>query len=241
MSDQTPQKPKSPLTEPQVLVAIIGGIVTVLATLVGVLPNLVNNAAPAATVVVVTATPAVPTIVPTDMPASATSLPAATMESTQAPVTFTAEAPTQIPASPTPLPPIIAPTQITMQAPPTALQSGNVLLMYDDVSFTLLNQGIGDLSLEGVIFRSDSGEWEARLWGPGLYTALPAGMCLRLRDRAVGQRQPPAPCQNKIFGLLEVSGDARFWKDVTQFDVLRGDQLLVTCQISEQSCLMNLS
>jgi hypothetical protein len=110
--------------------------------------------------------------------------------------------------------------------------------MYDEVSFTLLNQSGGTLSLEGVVFRSAVGEWNAQQWGTSLYTSLPTAMCLRIRDSAVGQRQPPRPCVDRIYGLIEISGSSLFWIGVEQFDVLKNEALLTSCRTADESCVL---
>lgn len=206
-------QPESSSTNPQVLVAIIGGIVTVLVAIVGIIPNLLNNnkptPTPPPTVIVVTATAPAVVQIPPETPTSA-----------------------------------LLPTEVVLIAQPSlpALQpvTGNVLLMYDTESFTLLNQSGQTLALEAIVFRSTHGEWEARHWGPSVYNSLPAGQCLRLRDATVGQRQPPAPCRDKIYGLQEVGTSALFWVDVDTFEVLQDGQVLATCSVSETTCLIQL-
>ncbi|MBZ0285797.1 MAG: hypothetical protein K8L97_34025 [Anaerolineae bacterium] len=214
MSRQKSPKSESIVTNPQVLVAIIGGVVTVLVAFVGIIPNLVNNqptATPQPTVIVVTATP-------------------------QSPIATQISVETRVTA--------ILPTEaigsVQSNPPPIQPVTGNVLLMYDSESFTLINQSDQTLPLEEVVFRSSRGEWDARDWGPSVYNSLPANQCLRLRDATVGQRQPPAPCRDKIYGLQVVGTSALFWVGVDTFEVIRAGQVIATCSVSETTCLIQI-
>lgn len=112
----------------------------------------------------------------------------------------------------------------------------NVRLIYDSVAFTLVNESGDTLSLENVSFRSSAGSWDARMWGPSLYDRLPAGQCFRLRDRSAGQRQPPAPCVNKIFSLIEVGSTGLFWVNVPEFEVMRNGEVIATCAFESAEC-----
>jgi hypothetical protein len=132
------------------------------------------------------------------------------------------------------------PTSLPLPTQPPAASpvSGNILLMIDEVAFTLVNQSPQTVSLEGIVFSSANGTWEARSWGPSVFDRLPAGQCLRLRDATVGQRQPPAACRDRIFGLQEVGTAALFWIGVETFDVVRGGETLATCRVSDGECLI---
>jgi hypothetical protein len=241
MTEQLPPKSDSIIKNPQVLAAIIGGFFTLVVAILSIVPALMSNRVPepTPTPIIVTATAIPPTAIaqvnPTDAPTTEptranTAVPAtATTENTPVPPTGvpTEVVPTSTPPEPTALPVLPSATP----APP-----GNVLLMYDDVSFTLRNQDSRTLSLEGVFFRSGSGEWDARRWGPSIYNSLPAGKCLRLRDASVGQRQPPSGCVNNIYGLIEVGTTAFFWRGVDQFEVLRDGVVIATCAAADGSC-----
>lgn len=220
MSQQPPATPPSgrTLSNPQVLIALISGIVTVLVALLGVLPNLVNRAAP-------TATPtATFTLTPSEIAATATPLVA-----TETPSVATATPITLVP-SPSALPPLDA-------TAPTVPQSGapNARLFIDDASFTVLNLSGRTLSLLGVVFTSASGRWEARSWGPSLHDRLPDGDCLRIRDMAAGRRSPPPECGD-LFGLIEVGASALFWREVESFEVQVNGAVIATCPLSAPTC-----
>lgn len=117
MSNETPPKRDSLVSNPQVLAAVIGGIVTVVVAIIGILPALVNSTptpTPQPTIVVVTAT----------SEATSTLVSVSNVEPTTA---------------------IIPPLQFAVSS-----TDGNILLLYDDVSFTLRNQSEQMLSLEGT-------------------------------------------------------------------------------------------
>lgn len=224
MSNETPPKRDSLASNPQVLAAVIGGIVTIVVAIIGIVPALVNSRP-------------TPTPQPTIVVVTATSEPATDAEIDPIP---TIDVPTvtivAVPISNVEPTAVIMPTS-QAEAP---LTEGNVLLLYDDVSFTLRNKSAQMLSLQGITLSSSSGQWDARDWGPSVYDKLPAGKCLRLRDATVGQRQPPADCRDAIFGLQEVGKSALFWLGVESFDVLRDGQLLATCRSADGSCLINV-
>ncbi len=214
------QKPESLLKNPQIIATIIGGIITLIVAVVGILPALLNNKEPAPQVVIVASpVPATATVFPTA---------AAPEEATATTVEILPTAAATI-APTTPPEPTQTPAERATAVP-------NVLLMVDDVSFTVLNQSGRTLSLEGIVFRSSGGEWDARKWGPSVYNSLPAGKCLRLRDAASGNRQPPAACGSQLYGLQLVGNSAFFWIGVQSFDVVYNDLVIATCVISDQSC-----
>jgi hypothetical protein len=234
MSNQQPLKAQSSLTNPQVIAAIIGGVVTLAAAILGVLPNIINRPPQATAVIVVTATPLPATpleltatpLPPTDVPPSA-EIVAVVPSATVVPPTATPIPPTVIPATP------ILPTSVP---PPTILaQPANALFIWDDVSFTAINTGGSRLSLVGVTFSSGRGFWDARDWGPSLYNSVPPRDCLRLRDSTAGQRNPPAECAD-LYGLILIGTSAIFWRSADSFDVLRNGRVIATCPVSAERC-----
>lgn len=203
------QQPKSEnaFSNPQVIIAGIGGLATLLAALIGILPNLLQPPAPTPTPLVITAT--IP-VITAATPIIAPTLPAAST-----------------------LPPAVPTTAPTNPAPVSA---PNVTLLYDEVAFNVVNASGGELSLEGVVFQSSAGTWDAQGWGASLYTSVPDGYCLRLRDATVGQRQPPAPCRDRIYSLIEAGTSALFWRNVDQFEVLQNGAVIATCTVSAGEC-----
>lgn len=234
-----PQPPISPFQNPQVIAALIGGIVTIAVAVVGLVPVLLERAEPTVTPIIVTATSE--SVLVAQNPASSTPI-STESPSTEAPrpaePTFT-ETPALSTDTPMPPSPTSTPTDPPMVIPASETPlPGNVQLLFDDVSFTVLNQDTRTVSLEGVVFRSASGEWDARMWGITLYTSLPPRNCLRLRDSAAGQRQPPASCAN-LYGLQLVGTSALFWK-AGRFDVLRNGEVIATCEVAAASCMIYL-
>ncbi len=218
MSSEAP-KNESALRNPQVIAAIIGAFTTLAVAIITILPNLVNRPVSAtATPVVIVATPTseatpippVPTTEPTLIP-SVTALPLmATIEATPA-------------------------VQLTALEPSVA-EAPNARLFFDEVSFTLLSLAGSPLALEGVTFRSAVGQWDAVQWGTSLYNNVPGGMCLRIRDFNAGQRQPPAPCVDRIYGLMTPSGSALFWIGAEQFEVIHNGMVIQTCTVATTTC-----
>lgn len=221
MSNQPVPQSASVWKSPQIILALISGAVTIVAAIIGVLPLLLPAAA--------TATPTIAPIVVTT-----TSLPSSITVVTSSPVV---ETKITVPAQPTVIS-LLQPTLNATTANTSSITSGppNVKLLYDNASFNVLNQSDYPMSLAGVIFRSTSGIWDARNWGPSIYISLPVANCLRLRDAASGQQTPPAVCANRIYGLIEVGITAMFWVKTDYFDVVRNDQTIATCAIEAGEC-----
>jgi hypothetical protein len=170
-------------------------------------------------------------LVPTDQPAIAPTL---------IPATSTAIL-TPVPSTNTPVPPTstLTATSTVTNTPSITPLPPNVLLIYDDVAFTLHNQSGATLSLRGVVFRSANGNWEARSWGLSLITSLPDNDCLRLRDIATGDQAPPAIC-GELYGFQLVGAAAHFWRNVPSFDVVRSGTVLATCSTDEATCAIHI-
>ena len=225
MSNQPTPQPTSVLKNPQIILALISGGVTIVAAFIGVLPHLL---------------PASPTVTPTMTPIVVT----ATSASTSIPVaTNVPLANTQIPepAQPTLISlAVTTPSTATPNTNPIVNSTPNVKLIYDKASFNVLNLSDHPMSLAGITFRSTSGTWDARKWGPSIYTNLPVANCLRLRDASSGQHTPPAVCANRIYGLIEVGSTAMFWANTDYFDVVRNDQTIATCDTSSGECSVHV-
>ncbi len=222
-----PPTPPSPsagsLSNPQVLVAVIGGLVTIAVAFIGILPTIIGNddptpTPPPPTVIVVTATQTIVPATATDvsLASTATAQPTDVLEETQPTETVPAQ-------------------QAVVQ--PTAVP--NLTLLYDDVSFTVHNINNGVMSLEGVTFRSASGEWDAARWGPSVYNSLPDDNCLRLRDMNSGQRQPPSVCGN-LYGLILVGQSALFWRNTESFTVSLNGQPIAECAVAAETCAIHI-
>lgn len=231
---------KDTLNSPQVIAALITSAVAVILAIV---PTLINNSSqPSPTPIPITEA-VVNVIVPTETPAIAssptdendteatdTTEPTTTsVPPTDEPPTATSIPPTHVPPTSTSIPP--SATSI----PATDIPPANVLLMYDDVSFTIYNQSAQQLSISNMSFQSSSGSWDASQWGVALTDKFAASNCLRLRDVNSGQRQPPAIC-GTLLGLQLTSGSTLFWLNVAEFDVLIDGSTVATCSIADESC-----
>jgi hypothetical protein len=230
-----PPAASSPLQNPQVLTALITGMVTVVVAIVGLVPTILQSAAaaptptPPPTVIVVTATPTEVIVLPTETPIPPTA--------TEAPIEAIV-LPSETPVSPTATE---APTETPIPATEAAQvnERPNVRLIFDNASFTLVNLANQELSLEGVSFSSASGYWEARQWGPSLYTRVPSQNCLRLRDMRTGRRNPPSDCRS-LLGLIEVGQPAIFWTNTDSFTVERNGDVLAECSTRQSPCELRL-
>jgi hypothetical protein len=201
--EEAQEKSQNPLLSPQVLAALITGVVAIALALI---PALTANPQPTPTA----------TFTPTIAPA-ATAVPATEAISLEPTSTSTF----------TPAP--------TLLPPATESPTANVLLLYDDVAFTISNQGSRTLSLANLRFRRSNGNWNASQWGVGLVDGFRADNCLRMRDTTASQRQPPSIC-GTLLGLQLVSGTALFWFDVDTFEVLNNDTVIAVCSTVDDTC-----
>ncbi|GIK28647.1 MAG: hypothetical protein IT298_07920 [Chloroflexi bacterium] len=221
-----PHDPVSPLTQqpapsppllshPQIIAALITGMISIVVAVVGILPALMDsdNQTPTPTVSVAalvspTNEPPLPTVVPTGQPAAAvTALPVL------------------------PITPVAGET-----IPPTgagSMQPPNAVLVWDQDAFNVVNESGGRMSLTRVRFRAINDRqirWRAEDWGP-VHETLPDGHCLRLRDTAAGPRNPPPECAgSRLYAMLEVAASVIFWPG--GFTVERDGAVLATCTSS---------
>ncbi len=208
---------RSILISPQVIAALITGMIAIVATLLPLWLDRNNSTPP------VTATEIA--IIPSSTPDATTSTPAMDASETPLPASAT---PQSLPTR-TPLPPTAT------LIPATDAPAPNVILLYDDVSLTVYNDTQQTLSLDGVQFLSNSRRWNATQWGASLAAALPADNCLRMRDATSGNRQPPAICGN-LLGFMQVGGSALFWLEGSTFDVQYNGETLITCDTTATRC-----
>jgi hypothetical protein len=254
-SEETlPTPPRRALSDPQILAAIITGVVSVIVAVLGIVPVVISSM-PKPTVtpsytptsLATTVLAIIPTSTGTEIVASSTSAPtlvpasATPTTSTSTPLPqFGATTTTSASATPSTEPvmvvtvPTLAPTTTTPVPTQPTLES-NLLLMFDEVSFTAINTSGRTLSLEGVAFVSDSGRWDAIGWGGNVHDRLPDDNCLRLRDLAASPRNPPGECKT-LFGLMVVGEQVLFWRDVESFEVVRNGDVIATCATSAAAC-----
>lgn len=221
--------PNTSWSNPQVIIALITGLVSVLVTVIGVLPNLINaneaTATPTAMAVVLIVATA------TDVPLLPTSTPEAQTVSTDSPTAAPTTQPTSEPTTqPTAEPTTEAPTEAPAA---TNSPSPNVLLIYDNVSFSLVNTSGRRLSLANVTFQSGSRIWEALAWAN--HRRIPNGNCLRIRDASAGNRNPPGEC-SELLSLLLIGKTVMFWTEADTFDVLQGSTVIATCTTDTDRC-----
>ena len=235
---------RNPFTWAVAAAVIIIGVAAI--ALIGGQPGGFLAAVPTDTPTAVASMTPLPTNMPTETPFIAlvpAILPTQTMTlasppeatDTPLPTSITTQEPTNIP-----LPTIIPSPTPTNTALPTVVPSPtpkpvNVMLLYDNVSFTLYNQAGRLMSLQGVVFRSASGSWNARNWGVSLYQNLPENNCLRLRDASSGNRQPPPVCAT-LYGLQLVGTSALFWLNTNSFDVVLNGDVIATCSTDQDTC-----
>ncbi|MBC8099937.1 MAG: hypothetical protein H7Y11_10890 [Armatimonadetes bacterium] len=249
-ANNTPHN-NNPLTNPQVLAALVTGILTLVAAFVGIVPILIQANQATATQTpthTYTFTPQpsatdTPTVTPESLP-SATDTPIVTLEPLPSSTpTMTVELlPSITPMlSDTPAPtqqsePTLPPTTIPEATPTLAsvpTTPPNTLLIYDDVAFTVVNASGATLSLQGVRFRSGSNEFRANQWANA--DSIPNNNCVRMRDAAAGARTPPAECRN-LLSLLEVGGSALFWLNTPSFEVVKRGEVLAVCSTDTDRC-----
>lgn len=234
---QPPPPPK--LTQqPQIMAALITGIISLLVAIVGIIPALVEAAKddptptppPAAAIVATSAptntdvAPVDPTLAPpTDAPVSQPNIVPVGATSTSLPVMGD----TPVPADPQPTADTGASTSDN-----AAAQEPNLRIYFDNASFTIRNQSGNRRMLTDVSFYSDDARWNASQWGL-IHQDFKKQKCLRLRDASLGPRNPPSECAgNNLLSLMEVGTPVIFWRDADGFRVERNGVEIGTCTTS---------
>ena len=211
---------------PQIMAALITGMISLMVAIVGIVPALVEAAKDDSTptplplaAIVATFTPvstqialAAPTEPPpTDAPVSQPNI---------VPVGATTALPV-IGSSPVPADPQPTTDTSASISTDTTAQEPNVRLYFDHASFTIRNQGGNRKMLTDVSFYSDNARWNASQWGL-IHEDFKKQKCLRLRDASLGPRNPPSECQgNNLLSLMEVGTPVIFWRDEAGFRVER--------------------
>jgi hypothetical protein len=234
----TPPPPAGALTHPQIVAALITGIVSVLVAVVGIIPVLIEAGKDDSTPTPVSAalvSQASPTVAPT-----VTGLPPTAVD-TQSPPPATdavgvpnivdvGATTTPLPVLGDPLPPTGEPAAATISDSVSTAPEPNLRLYFDNVSFTVRNQGGGKKTLAGVVFYNEHGRWDAEQWG-SFYDDLTNRDCLRIRDVATSPRDPPSDCR-ELIGLMLVGPAAIFWRGDDGFRVERRGVELALCTSS---------
>lgn len=229
------QPPPPKLTQnPQIMAALITGMISLMVAIVGIVPALVEAAKddstptpPPLAAVIATFTPVNTQIVlaaPTDTPVvSQPNIVAVGGTMTSLPVIGSSP----VPADPQPTADSGASTSNN-----AAAQEPNVRLYFDNASFTIRNQGGNRKMLADVSFYSDDARWNASQWGL-IHEDFKKQKCLRLRDASLGPRNPPSECQgNNLLSLMEVGTPVIFWRADDGFRVERNGVEIGVCTVS---------
>lgn len=127
---------------------------------------------------------------------------------------------------------------------PVTAGSSDLLLIYDTVSFSVVNTSGADIDLTGLGFASASGvvnisEWDTQFLSRPL-NAFPANDCLQawsIFDEEWSVR--PSEC-NVRHAWIAVNEAQMFWTNTDAFSVSRGGAVLATCYTSQGRCEVNL-
>lgn len=165
--------------------------------------------------------------------ATSTPLPSATAQATRS-LSATPQPTQRVPAASS-----TATTQVVAGAPTTS-STGNMLLLYDARSFTLLNSSQAPLNVRELTFQSTSGalfrvtSWETQ-WLSGSLTALAASDCLQAWSwQETSTLTPPSRCRQRR-SVLTLSPTALFWK-LGDFEVRLADRVLAVCSATATQC-----
>ncbi|MEQ8677897.1 MAG: CAP domain-containing protein [Aggregatilineales bacterium] len=127
---------------------------------------------------------------------------------------------------------------------PVTVGSSDLLLIYDTVSFSLVNTSGADLDLTGLGFASASGvvnisEWDTQFLSRSL-NAFPPNDCLQawsIFDEEWSVR--PSEC-NVRHAWIAVNEAQMFWTNTDAFTVSRGGAVLATCAVNQGRCEVDL-
>lgn len=222
---QQPAPPSRVFGHPQIIAALITGMISIVVALVGIIPALMDD----------DETPT-PTVAAAAL-FSPTAEPSPLLAPTDTPVDLPTVVPTSQPAAAVTSLPVLPVTPVTGETIPPTVEGAtlppNAMLIWDQDAFNVVNESGARMSLARVRFRalSDRGvRWRAEDWGT-VHETLPDGQCLRLRDASVGRRNPPPECAgDRLYALFEVGPTVIFWP--AGFTVERDDIVLATCTSS---------
>lgn len=154
--------------------------------------------------------------------------------------------------TPTPLPtaPLITNTPTLTPTPtytptPTTPPPPELLLIYDNVSFTIVNTSGRNLDLSAIHFEGAGAELYSQWWlGPinaSLLARIPRDTCLITYVSALSPSAPPPPaeCARVTATRGRLSTTQRFWLGDT-FTVLQRDNTAGTCTGGEGRCIVDL-
>lgn len=134
-------------------------------------------------------------------------------------------------------PPISAATQ------PPVISPDQIMLIYSEDVFTLLNIAGFTVDISGLSFTSNTGNLMVSAWDNGFLTAslyaFPAGDCLMAWQVGNGDYPRPDNCGTR-HAWLAVSNSAAFWTSENGFEVLWQGQPLFHCRAEIGSCAFTL-
>ncbi len=139
---------------------------------------------------------------------------------------------------------IISTTSNPQNASSGSTGNFDLLLVYDDNSFTVQNTSSAAIDLSGMGFASSSGLLSVTDWANGfLSTSLsdfPSGDCLQAWPLYLTEWPgKPSGCDIR-HAWIAVSDTQTFWLNTDVFTVNQGGGVLATCRISAGRCEFNL-
>ncbi len=153
---------------------------------------------------------------------------------------------TSAPTTPTSTPRLAPTIPYETLAPPTSTPPppADLRLVFDDLSFTLINVGAVRLDLTELTFVSEGGALSVARWDTQFLTAplssFPTGGCLQAWDINTTELPAPDACDVR-HAWIAVNSAGTFWRGVNQFYVTLGGAGVATCETWRGVCDVNLS
>jgi hypothetical protein len=208
MANEKSPQPQSALSNPQIIAAIIGGLVTIVVAVVGIIPAILQNqkANATPTSVVVTATPAPPTTAPTSLP---TAIPA--------------QAATNVPSP------------ASVGATPAPADWLPVRFIYNADAFYWMNDSRQTISAEFIVFEQVSGgkRFEGKQFA---FYSLLANRCMQIMFAEVARQGCPESRRPNAFFTPTRAQNVDFWIGRGQFRVLWRGAEVALCDIAAGQC-----
>jgi hypothetical protein len=129
------------------------------------------------------------------------------------------------------------------RATPFMVANADIRLTISDLGVSLLNVSGRELDLSGLVFESPTGLFTAQLWNiPELtrpLTAYPPGDCLQVWGLYTQYLNPPEDCRYR-HAWVSVGEQGQFWLNTDSFSVKQGETLIATCNVSADTCDIDL-
>lgn len=117
----------------------------------------------------------------------------------------------------------------------TATGNENVQLVYDNMSFSIVNTSAVPVNLADLTFDSINGMMSIYKWDNGYLSAslsgFPAQDCLQVWHVNTPNQPKPAACATR-HSWVAIDSSAEFWVNVDQFTVRQRGELIATCGAS---------